>query len=102
MLKRQLKGMFYDNHYKNSELQNGLTGNILSFVEIFFYINCNWLNMIGLYIISGITLLALFVLFLVLSNILNNIINQLLKLEYMFQKEYEFNIERKETLEMLT
>lgn len=57
--------------------------------------------MIGLYIISGITLLCLFILFLVLSNILNNIINQLLKLEYMFQKEYEFNLERQETLEML-
>ena len=57
--------------------------------------------MIGIYIISGITLLALFILFLVLSNILNNIINQLLKLEYMFQKEYEFNMERQETLEML-
>ncbi len=57
--------------------------------------------MIGIYIISGIMLLCLFILFLVLSNILNNIINQLLKLEYMFQKEYEFKKERRETLEML-
>lgn len=58
--------------------------------------------MIGIYIISGLTLLILFILFLVLSNILNNIINHLLKLEYMFQKEYEFNVERRETLELLT
>ena len=47
-------------------------------------------------IISGFTLIALFILFVVLSKTLNNIISQLNKLEYMLQKEYDFKLEEKE------
>lgn len=49
--------------------------------------------MITQYIISGSTLLGLFILFLVISKTVNNILSQLLKLEYMLEKEYEFREE---------
>ena len=52
--------------------------------------------MIPYYIISGITLCGLFILFLVFSKTMNNIINHLTKLEYLFQKELEFKKEEKE------
>ncbi len=54
--------------------------------------------MVGYYIVTGLTLFSLFILFLVISSTLNNIINQLLKLEYMFQKEYEWKVETSESL----
>lgn len=57
--------------------------------------------MIPYYILSGITLFGLFVLFLVLSKTLNGIINQFLKMEYMLQKEYEYKREEKEIRRMI-
>jgi len=57
--------------------------------------------MIPYYILSGITLFGLFVLFLVLSKTLNGIINQIVKIEYMLQKECEFNKEEKEIRRMI-
>lgn len=57
--------------------------------------------MIPYYILSGITLFGLFVLFLVLSKTLNGIINQILKIEYMLQKECEFKKEEKEIRHMI-
>ncbi len=52
--------------------------------------------MVPYYILSGITLFGLFILFLVLGKTLNGIINQLLKIEFMLQKECEFRKEEKE------
>jgi len=52
--------------------------------------------MVLYYIISGMTLCGLFILFLVFSKTMNNIINHLSKLEYLFQKELEFKKEEKE------
>lgn len=57
--------------------------------------------MLPYYILSGITLFGLFVLFLVLSKTLNGIINQFLKIEYMLQKECEFKKEEKEIQMMI-
>ena len=57
--------------------------------------------MLPYYIISGVTLFCIFVLFLVVSKSMNGIINQLLKLEYMFQKEFEFRKEEKEIKRMI-
>ena len=57
--------------------------------------------MLPYYILSGITLFGLFVLFLVLSKTMNSIINHLLKLEYLFQKEFEFRKEEKEIKRMI-
>jgi len=57
--------------------------------------------MLPYYIISGVTLFGIFVLFLVVSKSMNSIINQLLKLEYMFQKEFEFRKEEKEIKRMI-
>ena len=57
--------------------------------------------MLAYYIISGVTLFGIFVLFLVVSKSMNSIINQLLKLEYMFQKELEFRKEEKEIKRMI-
>lgn len=53
------------------------------------------------YVISGVTLFGIFVLFLVVSKSMNGIINQLLKLEFMFQKEFEFRKEEKEIKRMI-
>ncbi len=52
--------------------------------------------MMPYYILSGITLFGLFILFLVMSKTLNGVINQLLKIEYMLQKESEYKREEKE------
>ena len=57
--------------------------------------------MLPYYILSGITLFGLFVLFLVVSKTMNTIINHLIKLEYMFQKEFEFRKEEKEIKRMI-
>lgn len=57
--------------------------------------------MLAYYVISGVTLFGIFVLFLVVSKSMNSIINQLLKLEYMFQKEFEFRKEEKEIKRMI-
>lgn len=57
--------------------------------------------MVPYYILSGITLFGLFILFLVLSKTLNGIINQILKIEYMLQKECEFKKEEKEIRRMI-
>jgi uncharacterized protein (DUF3084 family) len=53
------------------------------------------------YVISAVTLAGLFILFLVLGKTLNNVINQLLKLEYMLQKELEFRQEEKEITRLI-
>jgi len=57
--------------------------------------------MLPYYILSGITLFGFFVLFLVVSKTMNTIINHLIKLEYMFQKEFEFRKEEKEIKRMI-
>lgn len=57
--------------------------------------------MVPYYILSGITLFGLFILFLVLSKTLNGIINQIVKIEYMLQKECEFRKEEKEIRRMI-
>ena len=51
--------------------------------------------MISHLILAGVAFLGMFIFFLVLSKTLNNIINQLMKLEYLLQKELEL---QKETL----
>ncbi len=53
------------------------------------------------YILSGLTLFALFVLFLVLSKTLNGVVNQLLKMEFMLEKECEFKDEECEIRRMI-
>lgn len=55
--------------------------------------------MIGYYVLTALTFFSLFALFLVLSNTLNSIISQLVKLEYMFQREFEFKEEQKRFIE---
>jgi hypothetical protein len=52
--------------------------------------------MIAHFLLSGMTIFSLLVLFLVLSKTLNGIVNQLLKIEFMLQKECEFKEEEKE------
>jgi cell division protein FtsX len=52
--------------------------------------------MVPYFILSGLTLFGLFILFLVMSKTMNNIVNQLLKIEYALQKEVEFKKEEKE------
>ena len=49
------------------------------------------------YLISGFVLVALFVLFQVLSKTLNSIINYLLQIEFLLQAEYNY---RKEELDV--
>jgi len=49
--------------------------------------------MVGQYILAGGVILSIFFLFLVLSTTLNNIINQLLKLEYLLEKERDLQNE---------
>lgn len=49
------------------------------------------------YLISGFVLVALFVLFQVLSKTLNSIINYLLRIEFLLQAEYNY---RKEELDV--
>jgi hypothetical protein len=49
--------------------------------------------MISYYIVSIATCFFLFIVFLVLSKTLNGIVNELIKIEYMLQKEYEYKKE---------
>jgi hypothetical protein len=50
--------------------------------------------MILLYILAAGSLFAIFVLFLVLSKTLNNIMNNLIKLQYLLQKELDYKKEQ--------
>ena len=45
------------------------------------------------YILAGATLVAVFIMFLVISRTLNSIINLLVKLEYIVQKEFDLKQE---------
>jgi hypothetical protein len=50
--------------------------------------------MIFLYVLTACSFFALFVLFLVLSRTLNNIMNNLVKLQYLLQKELDYKTEQ--------
>ena len=45
---------------------------------------------VSLYIISGILLFAVFILFLVVSKTMNGILNLLFKIEYLVTREHEY------------
>lgn len=47
----------------------------------------------GFYIIAIFTLIAVFILFLVISRTLNNIVNLLVKIEYLIQREFDIRDE---------
>lgn len=49
--------------------------------------------MITHFILVGITLTAVFIMFLVISRTLNNIINLLIKLQYLVQKDFDLKKE---------
>jgi len=49
--------------------------------------------MIGHFILVGMTLAAVFIMFLVISRTLNNVINLLIKLQYLVQKDYDLKKE---------
>lgn len=53
--------------------------------------------LISHFILVGITLTAVFIMFLVISRTLNNVINLLIKLQYLVQKDYDL---KKEVLEV--
>ena len=57
--------------------------------------------MISYYIVAITTCLFLFIVFLVLSKTLNGIVNELIKIEYMLQKEYEFKKEVEDISKMI-
>lgn len=57
--------------------------------------------MISYYIVAVTTCFFLFIVFLVLSKTLNSIINELIKVEYMLQKEYEYKKEEVEISRMI-
>ena len=57
--------------------------------------------MISFYFVAITTCLVLFIVFLVLSKTLNNIINELIKIEYMLQKEYEHKKELEDISKMI-
>jgi hypothetical protein len=50
--------------------------------------------MILMYVLAACSLFAIFVLFLVLSKTLNNIMNNLIKLQYLLQKELDYKKEQ--------
>jgi len=50
--------------------------------------------MILMYVLALCSLFAIFVLFLVLSKTLNNIMNNLIKLQYLVQKELDYKKEQ--------
>ena len=52
--------------------------------------------MLGHLILAAITIIALFILFLIIARTANTIINSLGRLEYLIQKEYELKKERQE------
>lgn len=49
--------------------------------------------MITHFILAGITLAAVFIMFLVISRTLNNVINLLIKLQYLVQKDFDLKKE---------
>jgi hypothetical protein len=51
--------------------------------------------MILLYILAAFSFFGIFILFLVLSKTLNNIMNNLVKLQYLLQKELDFKKEQR-------
>jgi Na+-transporting NADH:ubiquinone oxidoreductase subunit NqrC len=57
--------------------------------------------MIGHYILAGITLLFVFIMFLVISRTLNNMINLLIKIEYSLQKEFDLKQEALEVRRLM-
>jgi hypothetical protein len=57
--------------------------------------------MVFLYVLAVFSFFALFVLFLVLSKTLNNIMNNLIKLQYLFQKELDYKKEQRAISELM-
>ena len=57
--------------------------------------------MAGLFILSGATLLLIFIMFLVISRTLNNMINLLIKMEYSLQKEFDLKQEALEVRRLM-
>jgi hypothetical protein len=57
--------------------------------------------MLAHYILAGATLLVVFVMFLVIARTLNSIINQLIKLEYVIQKEFDLKSELLEVRKLM-
>jgi Na+-transporting NADH:ubiquinone oxidoreductase subunit NqrC len=57
--------------------------------------------MIGHYILAGITLLFVFIMFLVISRTLNTMINLLIKIEYSLQKEFDLKQEALEVRRLM-
>lgn len=57
--------------------------------------------MAGHYILAGITLVFIFIMFLVISQTLNSMINILVKLEYSLQKEFDLKQEALEVRRMM-
>jgi hypothetical protein len=57
--------------------------------------------MIGHYLLAGVTLFVVFIMFLVLSRTLNNMINLLIKIEYSLQKEFDLKQEALEVRRLM-
>lgn len=57
--------------------------------------------MIGHYILAGITLLFVFIMFLVISRTLTTMINLLIKIEYSLQKEFDLKQEALEVRRLI-
>jgi len=57
--------------------------------------------MIGHYILAGITLSIVFIMFLVISKTLNNMINLLIKMEYSLQRELDLKEEALEVRRLM-
>jgi hypothetical protein len=57
--------------------------------------------MIGHYLLAGVTLLFIFIMFLVISRTLNNMINLLIKIEYSLQKEFDLKQEAMEVRRLM-
>ena len=55
----------------------------------------------GHYLLVGVTLILIFIMFLVISRTLNNMINLLIKLEYTVQKEFELKQEALEVRRLM-
>jgi Tfp pilus assembly protein PilN len=57
--------------------------------------------MFYVYIVSGLTLIGIFILFLVISRTLNSIINHLTKIEFLVRQERDYAQELEEIKRML-
>lgn len=57
--------------------------------------------MIHFYVVSILFLVALFIMFLVVSKTLNGVINHLMKIEYLVQREKEYFLEGLEVRQLL-